>query len=201
MGAVFAPSLRCLTCSAQTHELCAQIVHGLLSTSTSSARLARHVSVLCQSQHTGVLESAKGVHHRPPWLAVKCTHSGLAACKPLFCLQIDSLDDGPATEDGSVDGVLRSIASLLRSSSEQQRRAQSVACAVAAQGPTSPRQVVEMLEGQGFSVEECTTRQGPAAAAQWLQSLKHSFLLCTLDGAPLRHRLLTTRLVPTFSLH
>lgn len=98
-------------------------------------------------------------------------------------MQIDSHDDGPAADDGGVDGVLRAIASLVRSSSEQQRRAQSVARDVAQNGAVTPRRVVELLEAQGFRVEECTTRQGSAAAKQWLQSLKHSFLLCTLEGA------------------
>ena len=43
-------------------------------------------------------------------------------------------------------------------------------------------QLSHLLSSRGFAVEECTTRQAGTPAQQWLQSLQHTFLLCSREG-------------------
>jgi hypothetical protein len=96
-------------------------------------------------------------------------------------MQIEGQDDTLShRQDGSAE-TIGSILRLLRPTSDAQQHVKRLAQEAVAQGPGS---VAQLLTARGCQVEECTSRQVPSAA-QWLQSLQHTFLLCTVDGAPL----------------
>jgi hypothetical protein len=93
-------------------------------------------------------------------------------------VQIEAHEDGIDRCDVDLHSAVSAIGGLLEPLSDSQRRVVRLAETAAGQGAATAEHMAQLLTSKGYTVEQCTSRQGPSTV-QWLHKRLHTFLLCT----------------------